>query len=119
MDYLGLDVFNTGPQVDWGAPFWRSFGQAFAEPYKALTAISTKPILLPEVGSTEVGGSKAQWISDLLTTELVQFPRVRALIWFDVSKEQPWSLHSSAATLNAWTAGSSQPMFAGGPTIAN
>jgi hypothetical protein len=117
VDYLGLDIYNTGPQLDWGAPTWRSFSQALAEPYKALTAVSSKPIVLPEVGSTEVGGSKAKWISNALNTELAQFPRVRALVWFDVDKEQPWSLHSSAATLTAWMTASAQSTFAVGPTI--
>ncbi len=106
VDYLGLDIFNTGPLLDWGAPAWRSFSQIMAEPYTALAAISGKPIILPEVSSTETGGSKAQWISDLLTVEVERFPRVRALVWFDVDKEQPWSLGSSAASRQAWESAS-------------
>jgi hypothetical protein len=40
--------------------------------------------------------------------ELEQFPRVRALVWFDVDKEQRWSLRSSQPAYEAWLAGSAQ-----------
>jgi endoglucanase len=79
--------------------------------YDAATALSAKPVLLAEVGSTEVGGSKADWITSALGNELVRFPRVRALIWFDVNKEQPWNLNSSAGSLSAWLSASAQPQF--------
>jgi beta-mannanase len=102
VDYVGLDIFNSGPQLDWGAPGWRSFSQVLTVPYVAIGAVSSKPLILPEVGSTETGGSKANWISDALGSELGEFPRVRALVWFDVDKEQAWSLGSSPASLGAW-----------------
>jgi beta-mannanase len=103
VDFVGLDIYNTGPQLDWGAPTWRSFSQVLSEPYQAITTISSKRVLLPEVGSTEIGGDKARWISDMLSHDLDAFPRVSALVWFDIDKEQPWSLHSSSAALTAWT----------------
>jgi beta-mannanase len=102
VDWIGLDVFNTGPNLDWGRPRWQSFSQALGTPYAALTSVSNKPLILPEVGSTETGGSKAAWISSALGPELEQFPRVRAVVWFDVDKEQPWSLDSSQSALQAW-----------------
>jgi hypothetical protein len=117
VDYLGLDIYNTGPQLDWGAPFWRSFGDALANPYAAITGVSAKRLLLPEVGSTETGGSKAQWIQDALGSGLDRFPAVRALVWFDVDKEQPWSLHSSTTALSAWTTASAAPRFNVGPSL--
>jgi hypothetical protein len=112
VDWVGLDIYNTGPSLDWGAPYWRSFSQVLAQPYAAVTAISSKPLLLPEVGSAEQGGSKASWITSALGTELASFPRVRGLVWFDMDKEQPWQLHSSSAALQAWEAAASSPTFA-------
>jgi beta-mannanase len=117
VDYVGLDIYNTGPQLDWGAPTWRSFSQVLANPYAAITAVSSKPLLLPEVASTEIGGSKAAWIRDALSSGLDQFPRVRALVWFDVNKEQPWNLDSSPSSLTAWDTASAAPRFRVGPTI--
>jgi hypothetical protein len=117
VDYIGLDIYNTGPQLSWGSGTWQSFSQVLANPYAAITSVSTRPVLLPEVGSTEIGGSKAAWIQAALTTGLDQFPRVRGLIWFDVNKEQPWNLDSSAASLKAWHTESAAPRFRVGPII--
>jgi beta-mannanase len=111
VDWVGLDVYNTGPDLDWGKPRWESLGEVLSAPYQAATAISTRPVLLPEVGSAESGGSKAQWITNALTTDLSQFPRVRGLVWFDVNKEQAWNLDSSPSALHAWLAAVGQPQF--------
>jgi endoglucanase len=114
---VGLDILNTGPQLDWGAPRWRSFSQVLANPYEAITDVSSKPLILIEVGSTETGGSKANWIADALGDGLDQFPRVRAMVWFDVNKEQAWNLDSSAASLSAWKTAAAAPRFNVGPEI--
>ena len=112
VDWVGLDVFNTGPDLDWGRPDWESLSGLLSPEYQAATTLSTKPILLPEVGSAESGGSKADWITTALTTDLRQFPRVRGLIWFDVDKEEAWNLDSSPSALSAWLAAVSDPLFA-------
>ena len=109
VDWVGLDVYNTGPDLDWGSARWQSLAQVLSTPYRAITAVSSKGLLLPEVGSTENGGSKSQWITTALTTELAQFPRVRALVWFDVDKEQQWNLNSSQSALQSWVAAAAQP----------
>jgi len=112
VDLVGLDVFNTGPRLDWGAPTWRTFGQVLSAPYAAVTELTSKRIILPEVGSTELGGAKGLWIAAMFDHELERFPRVRALVWFDVDKEEAWSLGSSPAAYKAWLAGSARPRFA-------
>jgi beta-mannanase len=111
VDWFGLDIFNTGPVLDWGAPYWRSFTAALAPPYEALRRIGTKPIVLAEVGSTETGGNKATWITDAYTRELAQFPQVRAIAWFDIDKEQPWLVDSSAASHTAFVSSLRDPRF--------
>jgi beta-mannanase len=106
VDWLGLDVYNTGPQLNWGAPYWRSFPEVLSEPYAALSGLADKPIILPEVGSVEAGGSKAAWIRDALSPEVAdRFPRLQALVWFDVVKEAPWALTSSRSALEGWVSG--------------
>jgi endoglucanase len=116
VDFVGLDIYNTGPNLDWGAPRWRSFGQVLREPYAALTAVSGKPIILAEVGSTEVGGSKSDWIADALSSATAaEFPRVQALVWFDVNKEQTWQIASTAPSLDAWGAAARSALFGANP----
>jgi beta-mannanase len=105
VDWVGLDIYNTGPGLDWGAPSWRSFAEILDPPYRAVTALTARPLLLPEMGCAETGGSKAAWIADALTVQLPsRFPRVRAAVWFDTDKEERWALHSSDQVLSAWTA---------------
>jgi beta-mannanase len=111
VDWVGLDAYNTGPNLDWGAPRWRSLAEVLSTPYAAITAISNKPVLLAEVGSSENGGSKADWITAALGTDLPRFPRIRALVWFDIVKEDAWTLHSSPDTFAAWIAAARQPVF--------
>jgi hypothetical protein len=105
VDWVGLDIFNTGPNLDWGAPRWRSFDEVLAAPYAAIGRVSRRALVLPEVGCAEAGGSKAEWIRRAFADEtLRRFPRIRALVWFDVDKEQPWQLQSSAESYAAWLA---------------
>lgn len=109
VDWIGLDIYNTGPELDWGAPFWRSFPEILQEPYAAITQMTSKPLILPEVGTTEIGGSKAEWIQGALAEEtLNQFPRLRAIVWYDIHKEQAWQLGSSPEALAAWHAASAR-----------
>ncbi len=116
VDWVGLDIYNTGSVVNWGAPYWRTFSQVLTEPYNAITALSGKPLMLPEVGSTETGGSKAAWITDAMQTQLpAAFPRVRSLVWFDIKKEADWQLDSSTTSLNAWTTSSQLATFTSNP----
>jgi len=105
VDWVGLDIYNTGPELDWGAPTWRSFAEILGPAYHAVAMVTDKPLLLPEVGCAESGGSKATWIDDALRVQLpTHFPRVRGLVWFDTDKEERWALHSSDRALGAWTA---------------
>lgn len=112
VDWLGLDIYNTGPELNWGAPYWRTFTQAMTEPYSAITRISDKPLLLGEVGSAETGGSKSDWLTSALTNELqTNFPRVRAFVWFDINKEENWTVESSSVTRSAWVSALRYPLF--------
>jgi hypothetical protein len=77
VDWVGLDGFNWG-----GSRAWQSFSTIFANSYRMLSRMTSRPIMIPETGSTEEGGDKAAWISMALKQELPRFPRIRALVWF-------------------------------------
>jgi beta-mannanase len=112
VDWVGLDVFNTGPALDGGAPSWRAFAAVLAAPYAAVTRLPGRPVILPEAGGAEGGGAKAAWIRQTLAPETAaRFPRLRAMVWFDVPKEQPWQLGSSVAAREAWLAAVAQGHF--------
>jgi len=112
VDWIGLDIYNTGPALDWGAPYWRSFDDVLTQPYNAITAVSSKPLILPEIGTAEVGGSKPDWVTHAMSDQLLaSFPRLRALVWFDLNKETAWELDSTQPALHAWLNAASQPLF--------
>ncbi len=85
VDWAGMDGYNYS--VDLYAP-WHSFDQVFRSTYTDLVKLlpPTTPIMIGETGTVENGGSKPAWIRDALTTQLpANFPRVKALIWFNAS----------------------------------
>ena len=71
--------------------------------YRSLAQLSTKPVILAETSSSEIGGDKAAWIRQgFLKTIPQQFPRVRAVLWFDRDMEQDWRVNSSSSALQAF-----------------
>jgi hypothetical protein len=57
--------------------------------------------MIAETASAETGGDKAAWIGSLSATLAREFPAVKALLWFEVSKEADWRAESSPASLAA------------------
>ena len=42
-----------------------------------------KPVILPEVGSSHIGGDKAAWIRDGYQKAYKRWPTIRAMVYFD------------------------------------
>ena len=85
VDWVGMDGYNYS--VGNYAP-WHWFDQIFRTTYDDLVRLTAPgmPIMIGETGSVEHGGSKSAWITDALTKQLpANFPRVKALIWFNTS----------------------------------
>ncbi len=101
VDWLGLDGYNWGPAAGHS---WQSPAQVFAPSLQALGALSDRPMMLAEVGTTGVGGNKAQWIGDFFSFVRSQ-SRLRAFVWFDADKETDWRYDDDAADLAAFSAG--------------
>jgi hypothetical protein len=108
VDWVALDGYNYGP-VD-GDP-WMTFDQIFGPSYAVLTRMTAKPVMIGETASTELGGSKAQWISGMGRVLVSDFPRVRGLIWFQRIKETDWRINSSPESLAAFRALARSPLF--------
>jgi Glycosyl hydrolase family 26 len=117
VDYVGLDGYNWGTSGV-GTDRWQSLSQVFAASYKHLTEMSSKPVIICETSSSDAGGDKAEWIRNgLLKTIPQEFPRVRAVMWFDRSMEQDWRVDSSQASLQAFRSVVSSSVY-GGPDSA-
>jgi beta-mannanase len=114
VDDVGLDGYNWGGVKD--SP-WLSFGQVFGASYEALTKLTSKPLFITETASSELGGSKPEWIDAIRATLSTRMPRVRALIWFDISKETNWTVDSSPASLRAFRGLVAAGTFSGAPPL--
>lgn len=117
VDWTGIDGYNFGtlPQK---TDVWKTFSTVMKPTYDQLLSLApTKPILLGEVASTEWGGSKSAWITDMLQTQLpLNFPKIRALAWFNWNIVQDggtydWQIESSASAQSAFASGISLPNY--------
>jgi hypothetical protein len=102
VDWTCLDGFNWGKRPD--SAGWQNFNQVFHETYKRVLRIAPKkPVLIGEVASNEVGGSKAAWIRHLLRIVPNKYRRIRALIWFDIrDRNTHWPIESSSKSRRAF-----------------
>ena len=59
--------------------------------------------MVAETASTEQAGNKASWITDAFATQIPSnFPRIKAVIWFNENKEADWRIESSPAARAAF-----------------
>jgi Glycosyl hydrolase family 26 len=115
VDWAGLDGYNSGsnPGKD---DHWRSFDEIYSRTYRELVQriAPGKPIAIGEIGSSEQGGSKAQWISEMLRALPARYPRIRALVWLDKYEgELDWPIETSQGAVAAFRAGLRNPAYAG------
>jgi len=107
LDFVGFSGYNWGTMYNTPAwvSTWQSATEVLGYSYDVAVTRTQRPIVISEMASTELGGSKALWITDLFSTLPVRFPRIVGLNWFNLNKETDWRVESSAASLAAFRAG--------------
>lgn len=101
VDVIGVDGYNWGTSIPDGK--WTSPKDLFGESLDQIREVAVdKPILVTEVGSAEQGGSKPDWIKDLVDY-LGGAPNVSGFVWFDFNKEADWRIESSPRSAAAMT----------------
>ncbi len=116
VEWTCLDGYNSGTNPA-KHDRWRSFDQLYRHSYEEIvTQIApAKPMILGEVASSEQGGSKAQWISEMLRDLPVDYPKVRGLVWFDKYENgMDWPLETSQSAIEAFAAGIKNSAYAAG-----
>lgn len=96
VDSIGIDGYNFGTSQSWSS--WRSFSDLFSDSY-AFAASYNKPIIISEMASTERGGNKPQWITQMASDLKTKFPKVTEFVWFNLLKETDWRIESTASSL--------------------
>ncbi len=90
VDWTCLNGYNWGPLMD-GPNGWHSFQSLYTTSYDEVTdqIAPSKPMLIGEVGSSDVGGSEPAWISTMFNELPSQFPQIRALVWWETIDPRP------------------------------
>ncbi|GAC1300878.1 MAG: hypothetical protein NVSMB27_41240 [Ktedonobacteraceae bacterium] len=111
VDWIGMDGYNWGPLNNHR---WQTFAEVFEQTYHTLLELTPdKPLMIAEMASTEEGGDKASWIGDAYMTQLPTFfPEIKAVIWFNESKETDWRIESSPATQAAFASALASSLYA-------
>ena len=100
VDEVGIDGYNWGP-LDGHS--WEEPDRLFGPTLQVLTGLSSRPLLITEVGCTPVGGDKAAWMTAFFAW-LATSP-AHGFIWFDANKETDWRVDSSPSALGAFAQG--------------
>lgn len=120
VDWIGIDGYNWGfgPSWDTTGDHWTSFDGVIGDAYRTAMQIAPdKPVAIAEIGSTEDGGDKAEWLSTAFADLAAdRYPNVRLLTYFDMLKEEPWAVTSSADARDAFADGASGVHFRGSGT---
>jgi hypothetical protein len=107
VDWTCIDGYNWGTNPWYVGHTWQTFSSVFNSTYNSvLTVSSSKPMMLGETASTEYGGSKASWITDMLATQLpTYFPKVKGFMWFNWYAPPDWQIETSSSAQSAFANG--------------
>jgi hypothetical protein len=118
VDWTCTDGYNRGTNPI-KPESWRAFSTVFGSTYTTLLSLAPdKPVMIGEVASTEVGGSKAKWIADGFASLLpVKYPKIKAVSWFNWNipvgeSRWDWPIESSESAQAAFSNVISSPYFA-------
>jgi mannan endo-1,4-beta-mannosidase len=82
VDWIGLTAYNNG--VTRSNEQWREFDECYTQVYlEYMTKYHSKPFMITEFASNEVGGDKAQWITQGFPLLQQKFPNIRIAIWWN------------------------------------
>jgi hypothetical protein len=84
VNWVGTGVLNFGTVARWSQ--WWSFHEIFGQKYSAL-AQHAKPIMIAELGSLSVGGSRREWFEKAFTDIATRHPLVKAVVFFNGSND--------------------------------
>jgi hypothetical protein len=119
VDWTGFSAYNWGTNPAKPGNVWHSFTEVLRQTYDELVALAPQaPIMLTETASSEYGGSKAAWITDMLQSQLpVNWPQVKAFVWFNwnaaaTNGAMDWVIESSSSARAAFAAGIASSHYA-------
>jgi beta-mannanase len=120
VNWICADGYNWAPTRPHSS--WRSFAQIFT-PFYQWAKDKSQPLLIGEVGTDEgKPGAKAHWLRQMAAELVTEFPRIRAIVYFD-SRHQNfglwfnWKINSSPSALDAFRVIARENYFSAHPTL--
>jgi len=80
VDWTAVAGLNFGTAGEFDD--WRSADDLLRTTYAALTGYA-KPVMVLELGTTASGGNAAAWVHDTFAALRADYPRLKALVWYD------------------------------------
>ena len=88
VDWIGVTSINYGTVATWSQ--WWTFDDIFGKFYDSVS-LYEKPMIVTEFGSLAVGGDRAKWFKDALTSLPDKYPAVKALVFYHATKDNTTS----------------------------
>jgi hypothetical protein len=85
VDWVGVNILNYGTAAIWSK--WWTFAEMFGTHYAELAKYG-KPIMITEFGCLAVGGNRADWFKEALSGIPVNYPAVKAVLFFHFSADR-------------------------------
>ncbi len=115
VDWMGMVGYYRRVYVDdKGQPKAPTFANTYATTMDELRSVAVKPVVITELGATEVGGNKAAWINSVFQG-LKDNPDIIGFVWFDHSVNgTDWRIESSRAASDAFATDVADPRYHAG-----
>ncbi len=91
VDYVGLNILNYGAVAAWSQ--WWQFDDIIGKAYKEVVPLK-KPVMLTELGSLEVGGSRSEWFAGALDSLNIKYPAIKSILFFHFSEDNTTTLQT-------------------------
>ncbi len=120
VDWVGLDSYNWGLNVA-QPDKWTSPEQTITPTLKILRALApTKPVAIVETAASELGGNKADWIREMLSSYLPHHPEIKAFLWFNWNLKKgenrfDWPIESSTPAQQSFRKAIQSSLFVSAP----
>ena len=115
VDWVGVVGYYRRVYLDdKGKPKDPTFANTFGSTLDELRSLAVKPIVITELGATEVGGNKPAWIKSLFQG-LADNPDIIGFVWFDQSVNgTDWRIESSHSATDAFATDIADPRYRAG-----
>jgi hypothetical protein len=120
VDWVGFDSYNWGLNPIQPA-HWTTPNQTYNPTLKIVKELApTKPIVIAETASSELGGNKADWIREAFATYMPRHPEIKAFVWFNWNFPQngeraDWPIESSSPAQQEFRKQMQSSLYRGGP----